>query len=106
MFLAMLALLLALAAPASQAYASELPLPKMAPCVASSPPLLPEKWRGAYLMAPFTRAQLMLSDIVSDSSLAAMRVKLLGMRSGSLDLLIIGRKTYLLTSERECKDLG
>ena len=50
-------------------------------------------------MAPFTNAQLVLAEIVSDLALSAMRVKLHGVRRGSLDLFVAGNRTYVLKSE-------
>jgi hypothetical protein len=85
-------------------------LPQFAPCRATSHPRLPEKWHGTYLMAPFTRAQLVLAEIVSDFALSAMRVKLHGVRRGSLDLFVAGNRTYVLKSEgsaiKGCRALG
>ena len=60
-------------------------------------PELPEKWRATYLMAPFTSGQLVVGDLIHDASLSAMRVRLFGLRSGALDLLIAGAETYLLS---------
>jgi hypothetical protein len=61
-------------------------------------------------MAPFTKAQLVLAEIVSDTSLSAMRVKLLGVKGGSLDLFVAGNRTYVLNSEgseiTQCRALG
>jgi hypothetical protein len=87
-----------------------LELPQLAPCGSTSHPRLPEKWRGTYLMAPFTKAQLVLAEIVADAALSAMRVRLHGVRRGSLDLFVAGNRTYLLKSEgstiKECRALG
>ncbi|MBR1241126.1 hypothetical protein JQ620_13415 [Bradyrhizobium sp. AUGA SZCCT0274] len=87
-----------------------LDLPQLAPCGATSHPRLPEKWRGTYLMAPFTKAQLVLAEIVADLTLPAMRVKLHGVRRGSLDLFVAGNQTYVLKSEgaaiKQCRALG
>ncbi len=86
------------------------PLPSMAACSKTSHPELPEKWHATYLMAPFSRAQLTLADAVQDSSLEAMRVRLFGLKRGSLDLLVRGQKTYVLgeggVSAGTCRDLG
>ena len=94
----------------AQEQASLLPLPQLNQCRAASHPRLPEKWHAAYLMAPFANAQLVLSDIVYDASFPAMRVKLYGMRHGSLDLFVYGNNTYSLTSSAstvtECKEIG
>jgi hypothetical protein len=87
-----------------------LDLPQFAPCAATSHPRLPEKWRGTYLMAPFAKAQLVLAEIVADVAVSAMRVRLHGVRRGSLDLFITGNQTYVLKSEgsriKECRALG
>src|SRR5215211_7407241 len=76
---------------AAQEPAALLNLPQLATCGATSHPHLPDKWRGTFLMAPFTKAQLMLAEIVVDGSSDAMRVKLHGVQRGSLDLLVLGR---------------
>ncbi len=95
---------------AAQQRGAELTLPAMAPCTDSSHPLLPEKWQGTFLMAPFTRAQLILAELVYDSSIPAMRVRLFGLRQGSTDLLIKGREAFLLTGDEgpsaSCLNLG
>jgi hypothetical protein len=95
---------------AGQDQDATLAMPAMARCTNSSHPLLPEKWHGTYLMAPFTRAQLTLGDFVYDGSIPALRVRLYGLRRGSLDLLIKGRTTYLLgeaeASPGDCLELG
>jgi hypothetical protein len=86
-----------------------LPLPHMAPCRQISHPVLPQKWRGAFLMAPFTPTELVLSELVFDGALPAMLVKLYGVRSGSAELFVIGGKTYLLAldgSQRRCEELA
>jgi hypothetical protein len=59
-----------------------LALPHLETCQHVSHPLLPPKWRGVFLMAPFTASQLALSEIIYDGSLPAMLVKLYGVRSG------------------------
>jgi len=88
-----------------------LSLPQLSECKARTHPQLPEKWRAVFLMAPFTNAQLVLSDIEYDASLPAMRVKLYGLRHGSLDLFIIDSDTYVLNSQKggavsACEKLG
>jgi hypothetical protein len=94
----------------AQQLAPLLPLPELRACQPSVHPRLPEKWRGVFLMAPFTNAQLVLSEIQYDASLAAMRVKLYGLRGGALDLFVEGSETYELTSQdnevRSCGKLG
>src|SRR2546430_5653733 len=60
-------------------------------------------------MAPFNDTQLVLSEIVYDDSLPAMLVKLYGVRSGSVRLLIVGNKTYVLPRDGangRCEELG
>jgi hypothetical protein len=95
---------------AAEAPRAQLPLSQLAACERTPPPRLPEKWRGIYLMAPFTDGQLVLAEIVSDAALSAMRVKLHGVKHGSVDLLVVGKTTYVLKSEgsaiRECRALG
>src|SRR5215813_4756292 len=89
---------------------SVLPLPKLEACRSASHPRLPEKWHATYLMAPFTRSQLVLGEIVVDDSISAMRVKLFGLRHGSADLFVSGDRTYALASDgsavSDCQDLG
>jgi hypothetical protein len=86
-----------------------LDLPQFAPC-GTSRPRLPEKWQGTYLMAPFTKAQLVLAEIVADVAVSAMRIKLHGVRRGSLDLFVAGDRTYVLKSNdsviKKCRALG
>jgi hypothetical protein len=86
-----------------------LPRPTVSPCSNAERPELPEKWRATYLMAPFTSGQLVVGDLIHDASLSAMRVRLFGLRSGALDLLIAGAETYLLESNHSgtaCRRLG
>lgn len=84
------------------------PLPSFEPCRKQEHPLLPEKWRGLYLMAPFVKAQLTLADIVYDGAVDAMRVRLHGLKGGSADLLVSGGKTYLLGEggPSSCRAMG
>jgi hypothetical protein len=87
-----------------------LPVPELSACQASVHPRIPEKWRGVFLMTPFTNAQLVLSEIQYDGSLPAMRVRLYGLRGGRLDLFVEGSETYEITSDndgvRSCAKLG
>jgi hypothetical protein len=86
-----------------------LPLPELERCSAAAHPRLPDKWRAAFLMAPFTQAQLVLADVVHDQKILATRVKLYGLRRGSADVLIVGSETYVLASTGsgvECRNLG
>jgi hypothetical protein len=105
--LSLAALLISFAAAQEQ---SALPLPRLRACDHSSHPHLPEQWRGTYLMAPFGKGQLVLADITYDSVMPAMRVKLLGVKGGLMDLLVVGKKTYVLASQGsapgDCRDLG
>src|SRR6516165_10761780 len=85
------------------------PLPQLAQCRNPNPRPLPEKWHAAFLMASFSRTQLVLADIVEDGTLPAMRARLYGVRRGSLDLLVADEQTYVLSGEegrRECRRLG
>jgi len=95
---------------AAQDQAPLLSLPQLGRCQATAPPLLPEKWQATYLMAPFAKAQLVLGDIVHDGSLPATRVKLYGVKRGSLDLFVHGDNTYALHSQgskiTQCENLG
>jgi hypothetical protein len=94
----------------AQEQAALLPLPQLNACGNRTHPLLPEKWRGVFLMAPFIRSQLVLAEIETDTTLPAMRVKLYGAKRGMLDLLVVGGKTFYLTSDggviKQCQDLG
>jgi hypothetical protein len=104
-----LALLPLLGSAAAQEQAALLPLPQLTHCERASPPRLPERWRAVYLMAPFTKAQLVLGEIVHDGALSATRVRLVGVQRGSLDLLLVGRNTYVLGAEHPamaCRRLG
>jgi hypothetical protein len=96
-------------APAQQADEAP-PLPALTQCAGSSHPLLPDKWHGTYLMAPFTKDQLVLGDFVTDSSIPATRIRLYGLKHGALDFQIEGRTTYLMSQDgnpsSECQDLG
>jgi hypothetical protein len=102
----------ALTAPSAAAQEQRpfLAIPKMDPCRTKSHPRLPVKWRAAYLMAPFTNAQLVLGEIVHDGSISATRVTLYGLRRGQLDLLLHGESTYVLASNDsdivDCQNLG
>src|SRR6516164_9846154 len=66
-----------------------LALPRMEPCQRVFHPLLPAKWRGVFLMTPFTPSQLIISEIVYDEAVPAMQVKLFGVRSGAANLLVL-----------------
>jgi hypothetical protein len=110
---ARLAIACALSCSATAATAQEqiplLPRPAVSPCSSAERPELPEKWRATYLMAPFTSGQLVVGDLTHDASLSATRVRLFGVRSGALDLLIAGAETYLLESSetgQACRRLG
>lgn len=87
-----------------------LSLPQLQQCRSTSRPLLPEKWQATFLMAPFSKGQLVLSRIVYDASLPAMRVTLYGVRRGSQDYFISDDRTYALQSDggavTQCRDLG
>jgi hypothetical protein len=104
-----LGVLLTSAAAAQEPFAS-LSLPQLAPCSDQSRPRLPEKWTGTYLMAPFTKGQLVLAEITADAGLSAMRVKLHGVKRGSLDLFVTGNQTYVLETDdasiKQCRALG
>jgi hypothetical protein len=94
----------------AQQLAPLLPLPELRTCQSRSHPELPERWRGVFLMAPFTNEQLVLTEIQFDASLSAMRVRLYGLRGGTLDLFVEGSETYELTSQdnevKSCGELG
>jgi len=108
--LALIATVLAPWSGAAEERDPALPLPRMEACRHPSHPLLPSRWHGTYLMAPFTHAQLTLGDVVYDGTIPAMRVRLYGLRHGSADLLVTERNTYLLgrdeASGEACANLG
>ncbi len=108
-FASIAALLLALGA-AAKDLDTPAALPRLERCKDKAHPLLPDKWHGTYLMAPFIKAQLTLADIVYDSSISAVRIRLYGLKHGSLDLFIQGRTTFLLArdhvSGEHCMNLG
>src|SRR5690348_11226909 len=85
------------AAAAAQAEPPLLPLPKLEACAAHGHPRLPDKWQATYLMASFSKGQLVVSEIIHDASLPATRLKLYGLRGGSLDLLVVRERTYVLS---------
>jgi hypothetical protein len=94
---------------AAQQQGAPLPLPVVARCERTLHPELPVRWRGVFLMAPFHKAQLVLSDIVYDGAIPAMQVKLYGVRSGAANLLVLGNTTYLLSADGandQCQELG
>ncbi len=94
----------------AQERASALPLPQLAKCERRAHPQLPPKWRATFLLAPFTKAQLVLAEIAHDAALAATRIKVYGLEHGSADLFIIGSSTYELRSDgaslAACRNLG
>jgi hypothetical protein len=101
--------LLSAAALAQAPDTAQLPLPRLEPCRQNSHPLLPQRWRGVYLMAPFTPTQLLLAEIVVDGTLPAMLVRLYGIRSGTAELFVFGKKTYLISvdgSQGQCEALA
>src|ERR1051325_273102 len=83
----------------AQEQSPAIPLPQLERCDAATHPQLPAKWHAVFLMAPFTNSQLVLSEIEYDASLPATRVRLHGLRRGSLDLLITDPGTYVLSSQ-------
>jgi len=101
-----------LAAPGYAAISAERPdltlaLPRMAPCERVSHPRLPAKWRGVFLMTPFTPSQLMISEIVYDEAVPAMQVKLVGVRSGAANFLVLKDKTFVCEEDplAQCAEL-
>jgi hypothetical protein len=96
----------------SPAIAAERPdltlaLPRMEPCERIPHPLLPAKWRGVFLMTPFTPSQLLISEIVYDEAVPAMQVKLFGVRSGAANLLVLKDKTFVIEEDpvAPCEEL-
>jgi hypothetical protein len=85
-----------------------LALPRMEPCQRGPHPVLPAKWRGVFLMTPFTPSQLKISEIVYDEAVPAMQVKLFGVRSGAANLLVLKDKIFSLSEESpiaQCDEL-
>ena len=85
-----------------------LALPRFEPCQQQTRPMLPAKWRGVFLMAPFTPTQLVISEIVYDEALAAMQVRLFGVRSGAANVLVLGDKLFSLSergADTQCEEL-
>lgn len=110
-----LALILVMLAPfpaaAGDQPGEDLPLPRLAACVSAEHPRLPQRWGATFLMAPFTKDQLVLAEIAHDGTIPAMRVRLHGIAHGSADILVTGRRTYLLTADdggriADCQDVG
>jgi hypothetical protein len=91
------ACLVGLGSPASSAERPDLTLalPRMEPCHRLAHPRLPAKWRGVFLMTPFTPSQLMISEIVYDEAVPAMQIKLVGVRSGAANVLVLNDKTFV-----------
>jgi hypothetical protein len=111
MYIFLVSLYLALLCPlcVAQSRDRSMPLPHLETCQDGSHPVLPQKWRGAFLMAPFTSSQLVLSEIVYDGSMPAMLVNIYGVRSGSARVFVLGNRTYLLPqhgSDGQCEELG
>lgn len=107
--LALIASVLLSSGLAAQEQGTVFPVPELAACRSSAHPRTPQKWRATYLMAPFSKGQLVLGDIEHDGETAATRVKLYGVQHGSADLLVMGKNTYQVTSqggETRCEDLG
>jgi hypothetical protein len=107
-----LTLIVALPVPRSPAaaQAADVPLPHLSACIAAERPQLPQRWGATFLMAPFTAAQLVLAEIVHDGSVPATRARLYGLAHGTVDILVAGRRTYLLTTEEgrlgDCRAIG
>jgi hypothetical protein len=107
-----LTVIMAVLAPRSPAaaQAADVPLPHLSACIAAARPQLPQRWRATFLMAPFTAAQLVLAEIVHDSSVPATHARLYGLAHGAVDVLVAGRHTYLLATEEgrlsDCRDIG
>jgi hypothetical protein len=94
----------------SQAKSSDTlpPIPRLEACRQQTHPLLPSRWRGTFLMAPFTPTQLVLSEIVYDGPLRAMLLNLYGVRSGAARLLVLDDRTYSLSDPGlgfQCEEL-
>lgn len=73
--------------------------PRFGPPVPGPPPLLPEKWRAAVLLTPFDDGQLLVAEVTYDWSVQAMRVTLVGLDAGALDLLFDPTGSYLLVTD-------
>jgi len=85
-----------------------LALPRMEPCLQSTRPMLPAKWRGVFLMMPFTPTQLVVGEMIYDAALPAMQVKLYGVRSGAANFLVLNDSTFSLSEgglSTQCEEL-
>jgi len=99
---------LALHGPAQAEWSASLPLFKA--CTPATRPQLPERWRAVGLMLPFLQGQIDVGEFVYDGVLPAMRATVHGLESGTADILITDKDTYLLngphSSPTSCMSLG
>jgi hypothetical protein len=72
--------------------------PTLAPCTASTPPPLPQRWQAVTLLTPWESAQLLVANATCDATMDAMRVTIYGLEYGYADLLFTGGAAYLLRS--------
>lgn len=70
--------------------------PSLESSSATSPPTLPTTWRAVALLTPWEDAQLQVALVDADSANGLMRVRLVGVEYGYVDLLFTGTGAYLL----------
>jgi hypothetical protein len=85
-------------------------LPDFAACNPATAPEFPARWRAVALMLPFLQGQIDVAEFVYDGALPAMRASVDGLKSGTVDLLITDKDTYVLAgphdSPTQCTSLG
>lgn len=73
--------------------------PKLTPSSETTPPPLPETWRAIGLLTPWEDAQLQVALVDGNSAKGTMRVRLIGLEYGYVDLLFDKTGAYLLHTE-------
>ncbi len=71
-------------------------VPQLEPCGNTSHPTLPDRWRASALMEPFTGNQLVVADLIYDSSVPAYQAKMYGVQGGSANILVTDSENYLI----------
>ncbi len=69
--------------------------PTLTPSNATVPPTLPATWRAAALLTPWDDAQLLVARVDANSTTGTMRVQVIGLEYGYLDLLFTAKGAYL-----------
>jgi len=75
--------------------------PQLAPPPPGPPRPLPERWRAVALLTPWRSAQLVVAEVVCDSTLDAMRVRLHGLEQGRAELLFTDGAGYVVHRRAE-----